>query len=123
MSINQLSYIFLTLCIPLLAYITFFLTQRKIISNLLVFVISISFFLLPGLFSFLGFLFLVLSNLCKEKITKIDHLLFSFIFFAIGSIEFVKNYEFKELITIFLLCSIFNLSIFGFLKKLNVKSI
>ena len=119
MQLIEAIYVLLSLCIILLILSVLYLDQKKIVSAFLVFTISISFFLIPGLFSFLGMFFLILFLFSNNKENKIDHLVFSFIFFAIGSIEFMKNYSLEKLVSLFLVILFLIFIIFLFFKKIR----
>ena len=116
MQLIEAIYVLLSLCVILLILSVLYLNQKKIVSAFLVFIISISFFLIPGLLSFFGMFFLILFLFSNNKENKIDHLVFSFIFFAIGSIEFMKNYSLEILIPLLLVSLFF---IFLFFKKMR----
>ncbi len=91
MQLIETLYVFLISLIGILFLDVLYLKQKKFLGFLLVFIISIAFFLIPGLFSFLGTIFLWLFLFSNKKSSKIDHLVFSFLFFVVGSIEFLKN--------------------------------
>lgn len=117
MQFYEILYTLLILCIPMLFINIQYLNQKKSIIIFFTIIISISFFLIPGIFSFLGFIFIIFFLLTNSRTSKIDHLLFSFIFFSIGSIEFFKNYSFNEYILIFLSVPFYTFIVFLVKKK------
>ena len=113
MQLGEFTYIFLALCIPFLGYIVNSTNPKKGFSILFISIISITGFLLPTNFTFLGifFLFIYLNSFNWNQ--KNILLIFSLISFASSIYNIVGSNILLVLLPILLVASVFSLMMIG----------
>ena len=113
MQLGEFTYIFLALCIPFLGYIVYSTSPKKGFSILFISIISITGFLLPTNFTFLGIFFLFIYLNSFDWNQKNILLIFSLISFASSIYNIVDSNILLVLLPILLVSSVFSLMMIG----------